>query len=109
MLGFDSASIYTFHFNLYKMKNFGISENFILMDDDYFIGGELNKSDFFYEENGTIFPALVTSDYYEINKKVLQDRMNLYLVQIQIMICMKYASLLQRHLVKERCRHRVLV
>ena len=79
MLGFDSASIYTFHFNLYKMKNFGISENFIVMDDDYFIGGELNKNDFFYEENGTIFPSLVTSDYYEINKKVLQERMNLYL------------------------------
>jgi len=79
MLGFESASIYTFLFNLYKMKNFGISENFILMDDDYFIGGELNKSDFFYEENGTIFPAIVSSDYYEINKIVLQKRMDTYL------------------------------
>ena len=79
LLGFDSASIYTFHFNLYKMKNFGISENFILMDDDYFIGGELNKNDFFYEENGTILPALVTSDYYEINKNVLLSRMSIYL------------------------------
>ena len=79
LLGFDSASIYTFHFNLYKMKNFNISENFILMDDDYFIGGELNKNNFFYEENGTIFPALVTSDYYEINKKTLLERMSTYL------------------------------
>ena len=79
LLGFDSASIYTFHFNLYKMKNFNISENFILMDDDYFIGGELNKNDFFYEENGTIFPALVTSDYYEINKEVLLGRMSTFL------------------------------
>ena len=79
LLGFDSASIYTFHFNLYKMKNFGISENFILMDDDYFIGGEVNKSDFFYEENGTIFPALITNDYYEIDKNVLLKRMKTYL------------------------------
>ena len=79
LLGFDSASIYTFHFNLNKMKNFNISENFILMDDDYFIGGELDKSNFFYEENGTILPALVTSDYYEIDKRVLNERMSNYL------------------------------
>ena len=82
LLGFDSASIYTFHFNLHKIKKFGISENFILMDDDYFIGGELNKNDFFYEENGTILPALVTSDYYEINKEELKLRMKIYLNKI---------------------------
>ena len=58
------------------MKKFGLSENFILMDDDYFIAQPLNKDDFFYEENGTIYPALVTSDYYEMNKGDLQNRIN---------------------------------
>ena len=33
------------------MKKFGISDNFIIMDDDYFIGNTLKKSDFFYVEN----------------------------------------------------------
>ena len=72
LLGFDSASIYAFLYNLHKMKQFGMSENFILMDDDYFIAGKLNKNDFFYEEKGKIFPALVTSDYYEMNKEKLE-------------------------------------
>ena len=38
LIGFDSANIVVFLFNLYKMKEFGLSENFIYMDDDYFIG-----------------------------------------------------------------------
>ena len=80
LLGFDTASIYAFLYNLYKMKKFGLSEHFILMDDDYFIGQPLNKEDFFYEENGIILPALVTSDYYEMNKEKLKKKLekNLY-------------------------------
>ena len=35
ILGFDSASIYEFHYNLFKMKKFGLSENFIL--NSYYI------------------------------------------------------------------------
>ena len=81
LLGFDTASIYVFLFNLYKMKKFGLSENFILMDDDYFIAQPLNKDDFFYEENGTVYPALVTSDYYEMNKGDLQNRINTNLLK----------------------------
>ena len=34
LLGFDSENSCTFQYNLYKMKQFGLSENFILMDDD---------------------------------------------------------------------------
>ena len=79
LLGFESASIYAFLFNIYKMKRFGISENFILMDDDYFIAQPLNKNDFFYEENGTILPALVTSDYYEMSKERLTKDLQNYL------------------------------
>ena len=37
ILGFDSESSSVFQFNLFKMKKLGLSENFILMDDDCFI------------------------------------------------------------------------
>ena len=50
-LGYDSANIYAFTFNLYKMEKFGISKNFIYMEDDYFIGKPLKKSDFFYYDD----------------------------------------------------------
>jgi hypothetical protein len=53
------------------MKKFGLSENFILMDDDYFIARPINKSEMFYEENGQIYPAIITSDYYEMDKKLI--------------------------------------
>ena len=76
LLGFDSASSPVFQFNLYKMKKFNISENFILMDDDYFIAKPLNKNDFFYEENGKVYPALVTSDYYEMDKNNLNKELS---------------------------------
>jgi hypothetical protein len=48
LIGFDSANIYSFLFKLFEMEKFGLSKNFIYMDDDYFIGKPLNKSDFFY-------------------------------------------------------------
>jgi len=72
LIGFDSANIVVFLFNLYKMKEFGLSENFIYMDDDYFIGKPINKNEFFYEDKGEVFPALITADYYEINKEEIQ-------------------------------------
>ena len=72
LIGFESASIYVFQFNLWKMKKFGMSENFILMDDDYFINYPLNKSDFFYEENNQIFPLMITNDYYLMNERKIR-------------------------------------
>ena len=52
LLGFDSASSVAFQFHLFNMAKFGLSENFILMDDDYFFGKPIKKTDFFYyEEN----------------------------------------------------------
>ena len=56
------------------MKKFGLSENFILMDDDYFIARPINKNEMFYEENGQIYPAIITSDYYELDKKYLRQK-----------------------------------
>ena len=82
LLGFDSASSPVFQFNLWKMKQFGLSENFILMDDDYFIGKPLEKSNFFYEENGEVFPASVTGDYYELSRKSLETSLKPLLAKI---------------------------
>ena len=46
-LGFDSANIHAFTFKLYFLRNFGVSNNFIYMEDDFFIGKSLKKTDFF--------------------------------------------------------------
>ena len=76
LIGFDSAAIYVFQFNLWKMKKFGMSENFILMDDDYFINSPLNKSDFFYEKDNQIYPLMITNDYYLMNEKKIRKEHN---------------------------------
>jgi hypothetical protein len=68
LLGFDSGNSCLFQYNLFRMRQYGLSENFILMDDDYFIAKPINKDEMFYEEDGEIYPALITSDYYEMNK-----------------------------------------
>ena len=73
LLGYDSANIYAFTFNLFKMEKFNISKNFIYMEDDFFIGKPLNKSDFFYydEKEKKVLPYILTSNFEEINKKKL--------------------------------------
>ena len=71
VLGFDSENSNVFQYNLHNLKKFGLSENFIYMDDDYFIGQPINKNEMFYEDNGKIYPAIITSDYYEMNKILL--------------------------------------
>jgi len=76
VLGFDSENSDVFHYSLYNMKKFGLSENFILMDDDYFIAKPINKNEMFYEENGKIYPAIITSDYYEMNKDLIIQQLN---------------------------------
>ena len=70
LLGFESEDCYTYHFHLWKMKKFNLSENFILMDDDYFIGKPINKSQFFYydEEQKKVLPSIATDDISELNK-----------------------------------------
>ena len=71
LLGFDSENSRVFQFHSYKMKRFGLSENFILMDDDYFIAKPINKNEMFYEENGHIYPAIITYKYFEMNKNII--------------------------------------
>ena len=71
LLGYESANIYTFTFNLFKMDKFGLSNNFIYMDDDFFIGKELKKSNFFYydENEKRVVPSLLNVDFHELDKE----------------------------------------
>ena len=77
LLGYDSADSHAFQYRIWKMKEFGLSDNFIIMDDDYFIGQPLNKSDFFYVENNTVLPAIINTNYeiitYNLAKKELYN------------------------------------
>ena len=69
LIGFDSANSAVFQFNLFRLKQFGLSENFIYMDDDYFFGKELKKSDFFYydEDSKKVVPFIIANDYKEMD------------------------------------------
>ena len=73
VLGFDSANIYAFTFNLFRLEKFGLSNNFIYMDDDFFIGKELNKSNFFYyeEKEKRVVPSLLNNDFNILNKEII--------------------------------------
>ena len=78
LLGYDSANIHSFTFNLYKMKKFGISQNFIYMEDDFFIGKTLKKNDFFYydELEKRIVPYILSSYFNLIDKTNLLIKYN---------------------------------
>ena len=78
LLGYDSSDINGFLFRYWKMKEFGISDNFIVMDDDCFIGKKLKKTDFFYIENGIVVPAITTSKFLKLEKISVEERYNYY-------------------------------
>ena len=79
LLGYESANIYAFTFNLFKMEKFGLSENFIYFDDDFFVGKKLNKSHFFYydENEKRVVPSLLNSEFYELNKDSTNKKYNM--------------------------------
>jgi hypothetical protein len=79
LLGYDSSNSHAFQYRYWKMKRFGISDNFIAMDDDYFIGGPLQKSDFFYNENGKVVPAIISPNFLSLNEINILKKMNKYL------------------------------
>ena len=66
LLGFETELTSVVLFNLNLVKKFGLSDNFLYMNSNYFIGKPLNKSDFFWEEDGLIVPLLTSSKYNEI-------------------------------------------
>ena len=82
LLGYDSSNSYAFQFRYWKMKKFGISDNFIVMDDDYFISSPLKKSDFFYNENGKVIPAIISPNFLSMNEITAVNKMNKYLKSV---------------------------
>ena len=78
LIGFDSSNSLAFQFRYWKMKEFGISDNFIVMDDDYFIGKRINKSDFFYVENGRVVPSIITTNFIKIERKKVKMNYDFY-------------------------------
>jgi len=78
LVGFNTANICAFTFNLHKMERFGLSKNFIYMEDDYFIGKPLNKTDFFYfdEKKRKILPFLLTSEFDVMNSSSILTEYN---------------------------------
>ena len=71
VLGKESANIYAFTFNLFRLEKFGLANNFIYMDDDFFIGKEIEKSEFFYydENEKRVVPSLLNNIFSEINRE----------------------------------------
>jgi hypothetical protein len=59
-LPFRTQSSITFEYNLWRLKDFGCSDYLIYLNDDYFIGKPLKKSDFFYKENGKVAPYIIS-------------------------------------------------
>ena len=74
LLGFDSSSPPALQFNLHKLKENKLSENFILMDDDYFIGQPLKKSDLFYDHKGKVYPYIISTKYFQINPEEIKEK-----------------------------------
>ena len=79
LLGYDSSNSHAFQYRYWKMKKFGISDNFIAMDDDYFIGGPLKKTDFFYNENGKVIPAIISENFLSMDEITALEKMKKYL------------------------------
>ena len=77
LIGFDSSSSLVFQYRYWKMKDYNMSDNFISMDDDCYIGRPLKKTDLFYVENKKVVPLIITSKFEILNKeKVEKDIYN---------------------------------
>ena len=79
-LGYDTANNAAFTLNLHKMEKFGVSNNFIYIDDDYFFGKPLLKRDFFYydEKQNKIYPFVLTKRFKILNKTYLFNNYYMY-------------------------------
>ena len=78
LLGYDSSNSNSFQFIYWKLKIFGISDNIITMDDDYFIGKKLEKNDFFYVKNGKVVPLITNANFIKIDKDSVKKNIKFY-------------------------------
>jgi hypothetical protein len=84
-LGYDSSNSHAFQFRYWKLEYFNISTNFIVMDDDYFIGKPLKKSDFFYVENSKVVPSIISKRFFEATQFSSQKKHNYHKIRAKIM------------------------
>ena len=80
--GSNNYNWLAFKFRYWTMKKFGLSDNFIAMDYNNFIGLPLNKTNFFYVVNGTVTPAIVANRFIELknysNPKEIKNDLKKY-------------------------------
>ena len=76
--GFDSSSSLVFQFRYWKMKDFNMSDNFIAMDDDCFIGKPLKKSDFFYVQDNKVVPLIITNRFLRLTKEEIKQSIDFH-------------------------------
>jgi len=71
LLGFDTLEPEPLQYTLFKLEKYGISKNFIYMDDNYFFGGNLKKTDLFYYDDNLkkVVPCIVNNLFMELNKE----------------------------------------
>lgn len=81
-----------FKFRYWKLKKFGISDNFIAMDYNNFVGTSLNKSDFFYVVNGTVTPAIITNKFIELRNMTVTNSINNQLKQNIFKLCTRLST-----------------
>ena len=80
IFGLNSVSVIAKEFCLWKLKKYGCAENIIYLNDDYFIGRPLRKSDFFYIENNKVLPYVFYRDLIvERNYDELKKQRDLYM------------------------------
>ena len=78
LIGFDSSSSLVFQFRYWKMKEFNMSDNFISMDDDCFIGRPLKKTDLFYVRDNKVVPLIITSKFLSFKEEKVKQNIYYY-------------------------------
>ena len=74
----DSSNSLAFQFRFWKLQKYGISDNFIAMDDDYFIGQPLNKTNFFCVIKGKVKPAVISTKFIKLDIVSARQKLNKY-------------------------------
>lgn len=78
IIGFKTLNPDSIQFNLFKLEKFGLSKNFIYMDDNCFFGGDLNKQNLFYydDEAKKVVPCITNNNFQEKNKESIINNYN---------------------------------
>lgn len=77
-LGYESSNFNAFLFRYWKLKKYNVSQNLIIMDDDYFINNKLDKLDFFNYEDGKIVPLITSSKFVKIDRDFVEKNLKFF-------------------------------